>query len=41
MRIIGDRYRLFAGGGILPESDESLEWEETEAKMQTMLSLIG
>ena len=40
MRIIGDRYRLFAGGGILPESDESLEWEETEAKMQTMLSLI-
>ena len=41
MRIIGDRYRLFAGGGILPESDESLEWEETEAKMQTMLSLMG
>ena len=40
MRIFKDRYRLYAGGGILPQSDESSEWEETAAKMQTMLSLI-
>lgn len=41
MRIFGDRYRLYAGGGILPQSEEALEWEETAAKMQTMLSIIN
>lgn len=41
MRILDDRYRLYAGGGILPESDEALEWDETAAKMQAMLSLIN
>ena len=40
MRILDDRYRLYAGGGILPQSEENLEWAETEAKMQAMLSLI-
>lgn len=40
MRILDDRYRLFAGGGILPQSEESQEWEETVAKMQAMLSII-
>jgi len=40
MRIMEDRYRLYAGGGILPQSVESLEWDETAAKMQAMLSLI-
>ena len=40
MRIFDDRYRLYAGGGILPQSDEEMEWEETAAKMQSMLSLI-
>ena len=40
MRIFSDRYRLYAGGGILPESEESQEWDETSAKMQSMLSLI-
>lgn len=40
MRIFGDRYRLYAGGGILPQSDEEMEWKETAAKMQAMLSLI-
>lgn len=40
MRILADRYRLYAGGGILPQSEESLEWDETAAKMQAMLSLI-
>ena len=40
MRVLEDRYRLYAGGGILPESLESMEWDETQAKMQAMLSLI-
>lgn len=31
---------LFAGGGILPSSDLESEWEETENKMQTILSII-
>lgn len=29
-------YRLYAGGGLLPESEEEKEWFETEAKMDTM-----
>ena len=33
MRILDDRYRLYAGGGILPQSEEAQEWEETTAKM--------
>ena len=40
MRILGDRYRLYAGGGILPQSNEDQEWKETAAKMQAMISLI-
>ena len=40
MRICDDRYRLYAGGGILAQSDEEMEWNETAAKMQAMLSLI-
>ena len=40
MRICDDRYRLYAGGGILSQSDEEMEWNETAAKMQAMLSLI-
>lgn len=40
MRILDDRYRLYAGGGILPQSEEEMEWKETAAKMQSMLSLI-
>ncbi len=40
MRILDDRYRLYAGGGILPQSEEEMEWNETAAKMQSMLSLI-
>lgn len=41
MRILDDRYRLYAGGGILPQSEEQQEWNETSAKMQAMLSLIN
>ena len=40
MRILDNRYRLFAGGGILPQSVEQMEWDETAAKMHAMLSLI-
>lgn len=36
MQLFGTRYELYAGGGLLAESDERLEWKETEAKMQTM-----
>lgn len=32
--------RLYAGGGLLAESVEQQEWDETEAKMQTMRSLL-
>ncbi len=41
MRLFDDRYRLYAGGGILPQSVELMEWRETAAKMQAMLSLIN
>lgn len=40
MCITRDRYRLYAGGGILPQSEEAMEWQETSAKMHSMLSLI-
>ena len=40
MRIFADRYRLYAGGGILPQSKEDQEWKETTDKMQAMISLI-
>ncbi len=41
MRIFDDHYRLYAGGGILAQSEESLEWDETVFKMQAMLSIIN
>ncbi len=31
---------LYAGGGIMPESREQDEWDETEAKMESMRHLI-
>ncbi|MFA7044036.1 MAG: chorismate-binding protein, partial [Bacteroidales bacterium] len=31
---------LFAGGGLLSSSELESEWEETEAKLQTMLYLM-
>lgn len=36
MQIAGRRYTLYAGGGLLRDSDEEHEWQETEAKMETM-----
>lgn len=36
MQITASHYRLYAGGGLLPESNERQEWLETEAKLDTM-----
>jgi isochorismate synthase len=40
MNIGQDFLTMYAGGGILPSSELDSEWEETKAKLQTMLSLI-
>lgn len=40
MQIFEDSLRLFAGGGLLISSDAKSEWEETEYKLQTILSII-
>lgn len=36
MSIADGRYRLYAGGGLVGESTEQDEWEETEAKLYAM-----
>lgn len=41
MQIASHAYRLYAGGGLLKDSDEEQEWQETEAKMETMRTLIN
>ena len=40
MQILADSYVLYAGGGLLKDSVEEQEWEETEAKLETMRKLI-
>ncbi len=40
MNIEGDAIHCYAGGGLLPESEEEAEWQETERKMRTMLDLV-
>lgn len=40
MRLRSGACDLFAGGGLLADSNEASEWEETEAKMRTMLNLL-
>ncbi|MDD7529551.1 MAG: isochorismate synthase [Prevotellaceae bacterium] len=40
MELFADSCRLYAGGGLLDDSREEQEWEETAAKMQTMKSLL-
>jgi isochorismate synthase len=40
MKIEGDDCYLYAGGGLLRESTEEQEWQETEAKMETMRRLL-
>ena len=40
MELLTDGYQLYAGGGLLPDSVEEQEWQETEAKMETMRNLL-
>ena len=40
MQIMDNCCRLYAGGGLLSESKKESEWQETEAKLQTMLQLL-
>ncbi len=40
MEVLNDRYRIYAGGGLLPESTEENEWRETEEKIQTILPYL-
>ena len=41
MNIEGRRYHLYAGGGLLKDSVEEQEWQETEAKLETMRRCIA
>ncbi len=42
MNILRDgMYDLYAGGGLLVESEMQKEWEETEAKLQTMKAILS
>ncbi|MGB0175928.1 MAG: chorismate-binding protein, partial [Owenweeksia sp.] len=40
MQVYNNAVVLYAGGGILADSDPVSEWEETEAKLQTLLRVI-
>lgn len=40
MKIIPGGALLYAGGGIMPDSDVLAEWEETQAKMHAMLRIL-
>lgn len=41
MSIWEDVYQLYAGGGLLTDSDEEQEWQETETKLDTMRHIIN
>ena len=40
MEIMDNICRLYAGGGLLIDSEEKREWEETEIKLNTMLNVL-
>lgn len=40
MQINGSRYSLYAGGGLLADSMEQQEWDETVSKLATMRALF-
>ncbi len=40
MQIFDGFCRLYAGGGLMPDSDEEQEWQETENKMECMRSAM-
>ena len=41
MRIFDNAFRLYAGGGLLQDSAEEQEWQETEIKLDTMRNIIN
>ena len=41
MNIEGAHYHLYAGGGLLKDSVKEQEWQETEAKLETMRKCIA
>ena len=41
MQIADGQYRMYAGGGLLKDSIEEQEWQETEAKLETMRQCIA
>ena len=41
MSLARDTYYLYAGGGLMKDSNEEQEWQETEAKLETMRSLLS
>ena len=41
MKMEEKRYYLYAGGGLLKDSTEEQEWQETEAKLETMRRILG
>ena len=40
MQVLEKKARLYAGGGVLGDSDPEKEWLETELKMRTLLNVI-
>ena len=40
MQLFENGYRLYAGGGLLKDSVEESEWQETETKLDTMRRLL-
>jgi isochorismate synthase len=40
MNIKNDSCCLYAGGGLLKDSKEWQEWQETEAKLETMRRVL-
>lgn len=40
MEMVAQGYRLYAGGGLLKESIENKEWQETQDKMDTMRMVL-
>ncbi len=40
MQVLKNRFALYVGGGILPNSDPKREWEETEMKAKTLEDVI-
>lgn len=41
MHICGAHYDLYAGGGLVADSTEEEEWQETEAKLYAMRATLG